>query len=327
MKFNQTSAVALSTLALAACATVETPPEQTFEISEADQAAVNAKKYEILGISPETANDFELSDAALATAVRGPGGAPVGPLAYASPGDAVKAGDMAAFVAAMKLSIERNDSNVPFASAISSIDAAAAEDYERARELADVAAESAELSLLGGFLKAWYLALEGDFDAAVDAELEVGSRLPGLTGDLSLAAMLEAAGLEICDTNTPTEFAAAATVSIMKLVLKVVERDFDELCFENRFVTGLFGFLIAHNLTRRTNADLGVVLGIAGLDLFSHEEIEQIYKLGSSYRRLRQHRNMHLALKDIIDSFLSHPDEETLSDLAGVYQLCLQQDG
>ncbi|RIJ30946.1 tetratricopeptide repeat protein [Henriciella algicola] len=213
MKFHQTSAVALSALALAACATVETTPEQTFEISEADQAAVNAKKYEILGISPETANDFELSDAALATAVRGPGGAPVGPLAYASPGDAVKAGDMAAFVAAMKLSIERNDSNVPFASAISSIDAAAAEDYERARDLADVAAESAELALLGGFLKAWYLALEGDFDAAVDAELEVGSRLPGLTGDLSLAAMLEAAGREeealaVYSAITPSEIEA-----------------------------------------------------------------------------------------------------------------------
>ncbi|WP_370200857.1 hypothetical protein [Roseibium sp.] len=169
------------------------------------------------------------------------------------------------------------------------------------------------------------------FGSRVTAEPEFISELRAVETEdrlrRSTAAMLEAAGLEICDTNTPTEFAAAATVSIMKLVLKVVERDFDQLCFENRFVTGLFGFLIAHNLTRRTNADLGVVLGIAGLDLFSHEEIEQIYKLGSSYRRLRQHRNMHLALRDIIDSFLSHPDEETLSDLAGVYQLCLQQDG
>jgi|GEM_PF-3256245 len=141
------------------------------------------------------------------------------------------------------------------------------------------------------------------------------------------AGMLDAAGLEIIDTNTPTEFAAAATVAIMKLVLRTSGREFDALSFENRFVTGLFGFLMAHNLSRRTNADLGVVLGIAGLDLFSREEIEQIYKLGSSYRRLRQHRQMYLALREIIDQFLSHPDDDSLAMLAGVYQMCLKTEG
>lgn len=143
----------------------------------------------------------------------------------------------------------------------------------------------------------------------------------------NMAGMLDAAGLEICDTNTPTEFAAAATVATMKLVLNTVGRDFDSLSFENRFVTGLFGFLLAHKLSRRTNADLGVVLGIAGLDLFSRQEIDQIYKLGSSYRRLRQHRQMHLALGEIIEQFLSHPDEETLINLAGLYHLCLKPEG
>jgi len=143
----------------------------------------------------------------------------------------------------------------------------------------------------------------------------------------NMAGMLDAAGLEICDTNTPTEFAAAATVATMKLVLNTVGREFDSLSFENRFVTGLFGFLLAHKLSRRTNADLGVVLGIAGLDLFSREEIDQIYKLGSSYRRLRQHRQMHLALGEIIEGFLSHPDEEALANLAGLYQMCLRPEG
>ena len=86
-----------------------------------------------------------------------------------------------------------------------------------------------------------------------------------------LDAMLQEARLEIPDTNTPTEFAAAATVEIMRLVLATAGREFETLSPENRFVTGLFGFLMAHNMSRRTNADLGVVLGIAGLDLFSRE--------------------------------------------------------
>jgi hypothetical protein len=141
---------------------------------------------------------------------------------------------------------------------------------------------------------------------------------------LNLAEMLDGARLEIADTNTPTEFAAVSTVAIMNLVLKTVDRDFETLSTENRFVTGLFGFLMAHNLSRRTNADLGVVLGIAGLDLFSREEIDQVYRLGSSYRRLRQHRQLYSALRQIIDQFLSHPDEETLAVLASGYQLCLR---
>lgn len=140
----------------------------------------------------------------------------------------------------------------------------------------------------------------------------------------NLTGMLEDAGLEICDTNTPTEFAAAATVAIMKLVLNAAGRRFESLSFENRFVTGLFGFIVAHNLSRRTNADLGIVLGIAGLDLFSREEIDQVYKLGSSYRRLRQHRQMHLALGEIVEEFLSHPDAEELQNLATLYRMCLQ---
>lgn len=144
---------------------------------------------------------------------------------------------------------------------------------------------------------------------------------------LKTAGLLEAAGLEIRDTNTPTEFAAAATVAIMRLVLTTADRDFDDLSYENRFVTGLFGFLIAHDLSRRTNADLGVVLGIAGLDLFSREEIDQIYTLGKSYRRLRQHRQIHLALREVINGFLAHPGADTLDDLAGVYKLCLRGDG
>lgn len=150
---------------------------------------------------------------------------------------------------------------------------------------------------------------------AVETEDRLRAKLFHLLGEVRL---------EIQDTNTPTEFAAAATVATMKLVLATVGRSFDSLSPENRFVTGLFGFLIAHNLSRRTNADLGVVLGIAGLDLFSREEIDQVYKLGSSYRRLRQHRQLYSALRQIIDQFLAHPDEETLAMLASGYQMCLR---
>jgi hypothetical protein len=142
----------------------------------------------------------------------------------------------------------------------------------------------------------------------------------------SLAGLLAATDLEIADTNTPTEFTATATVAVMSLILKTVGVKFDDLSFENRFITGLFGFLVAHNLCRRTNADLGVVLGIAGLDLFSREEIDQIYKLGSSYRRLRQNKKTHLALREIVEQFLSCPDEETLEYVAGAYQLCLRSE-
>lgn len=218
MKSQLTSAFALFATALASCATgaAETPPPQ---MSEEDRAAVDARKQSILGALSAYDGVYDVSDAAMATAVLDANGDPVGLLAYASPVDAVKAGDMAAFIAAMKNNMERDGVDIPFSAAISSLDAAADADYERALELVETAVDSEDMTLLGGFLKAWYLAMDDRFDEAVDIHRTVGGRLPGLTGDLSLAALLEAAGRE--------EEALAVYSAITPSTIEAPEHEFD----------------------------------------------------------------------------------------------------
>ena len=182
------AAIILASASLAGCATQTTAQS----LSAEDQAALDARKQNVLGALSAYSGDYDVSPAAMATAVLGADGKPVGLLAYASPVDAVKAGDIAAFIASIQTAALR-EGDSSFAAVISSIDAAAADDPERALSLVEPAVESDDMSIMGGFLKAWYLAMNGQYDEAVDAHRDVSPSLPGLTGDLSLAALLEGA--------------------------------------------------------------------------------------------------------------------------------------
>ena len=220
MKPQLTSAFALFAMALTGCESMSAgQPEPTPQLSDADREAVSERKKAIIGALSAYEGVYDVSEAAMATAVLDEDGEPVGLLAYASPVEAIKAGDMAAFVAAMKNTLVRDGESQPFAAAIASIDAAAAGDYETALTLAETTADDENMAQLGGFLEAWYLALDGQFDAAIDAHRAVGSSLPGLTGDLSLAAMLEAAGRE--------EEALAVYSAITPSKIEAPEHEFD----------------------------------------------------------------------------------------------------
>ncbi|MEZ5997801.1 MAG: hypothetical protein R3B98_03800 [Hyphomonas sp.] len=156
-----------------------------------------------------------LSGAAKATAVIGRDGKPVGVSAYPAPVDAVKAGDMAAFLT-MTRNLDADDrAGSPLLDAFLVLDKAAGGDLEGAR---------AELAQTGGsnedgetgfytYLDAWLLALEGKEAEAIKRHRAAAGSMPGLTGDLSLAAMLEAFGhpdqaLAVYEALTPAKIEA-----------------------------------------------------------------------------------------------------------------------
>ena len=157
-----------------------------------------------------------LSEAAKATAVLADDGTPVGVEAYDAPVDAVKAGDMAAFLA-MTRELETEDRDAsPLFDAFLAIDQAAAGDPEAARKtLTDASARSGEEGETSFYiyLDAWLLALEGKADEAIERHRAAASGMPGLTGDLSLAAMLDALGrpeqaLAVYEAMTPSKIEA-----------------------------------------------------------------------------------------------------------------------
>ena len=209
MKQYITPAIALTALSLAACASQSGPQG----ISGADKAEIDARKQDVLSAMSAYGGMYDVSKPAMATAVRGEDGEPVGLLAYESPTEAVKAGDMAAFIASVKTNAVRDGKATPFGSVVMSIDTAASGNPSDALDQLQPALDSDDMTIMGGFLKAWYLAQDGQFDAAVDAHRDVGARLPGLTGDLSLAALLEVAGREqealaVYRSITPSEIEA-----------------------------------------------------------------------------------------------------------------------
>ena len=163
--------------------------------------------------------DYRVSEAALATAVRNAAGDPVGIQAYETPIRAIEAGDMAAFIALVRLSGESGDMPPGLGNLVLAVDRIAAEDYDEARSyLADGRGEDLDDSILN-LAAAWILALEDDQEGAIEAQRDAAPQLPGLTGDLSLAAMLEALGRE--------EEALAVYAALTPRRIEAPEHEFD----------------------------------------------------------------------------------------------------
>ncbi|CUS56655.1 M48 family metallopeptidase [Hyphomonas sp. KY3] len=198
-RLTLTASILTLSLALGACATEPAPALQEVEAEV-----------------PIAQSAVPLSPAARATAVIGANGKPVGISAYPAPLDAVKAGDMAAFLQ-MTSGLSQEDRDVsPLFDAFLALDRAADGDTVAARNILKTSnSQSDEEGETGfyAFLDAWLLAMDGRPDEAIERHRGAAGAMPGLTGDLSLAAMLEASGrpeqaLAVYEFMTPAEIEA-----------------------------------------------------------------------------------------------------------------------
>lgn len=138
-----------------------------------------------------------LSQAAVATAVRDSSGVVLGADAYETLDDTLKAGDTFAYLMKVKSLSPAVRGEDRILSAYVALDYAAAGKLQAARdELALGSADDGDevASDFYVFLDAWFYALEGDPGEAIQRHRDVVSGMPGLTGELSLAALLEAIG-------------------------------------------------------------------------------------------------------------------------------------
>lgn len=152
---------------------------------------------------------YQPSPSAMATAVFEADGSRRGADAYEIPFDAVTDGNMAAFLELVARDDVSWGEGAELDGLLLGIDRIAARDYDGAREWLETARGSVTGDPVVEFVEAWVLALEGDIDAAISAHRSADGALPGLTADLSLAAMLEAAGrtdeaLAVYQALTPT---------------------------------------------------------------------------------------------------------------------------
>jgi tetratricopeptide (TPR) repeat protein len=202
----RTALLGLSALTLAACASSDltTPRDYSDLPPQTRQLMLTLAAFD---------GDYDVSTETMRTAVIGEDGKPVGLLAYAEPSDAIRAGDTAAFIAAIKATRLNEDDTSEFPNIVESIDLAAGGDFQGAIDLLETAVDDRVAGTTATFLKAWYLAMNDEGDKAISVHRRVSGDLPGLTGDLSLAAMLEALGrtseaLAVYDTMTPKEIKA-----------------------------------------------------------------------------------------------------------------------
>ncbi|MGH1421446.1 MAG: tetratricopeptide repeat protein [Hyphomonas sp.] len=159
------------------------------------------------------AQEAGLSRAAAATAVYDSSGAL---MSYEAPEDALKAGDTFGYLKKLKALGKDEVANDQILSAYLAIDRAAAGDLDAARRELGFGAEGDDPEVTSDFyvfLNAWFYALEGKPEMAIQQHRNVASGMPGLTGDLSLAALLEAIGrpeqaIAVYESITPARIEA-----------------------------------------------------------------------------------------------------------------------
>ncbi len=157
--------------------------------------------------------DYNVSPAAMATAILGEDGKPVGLASYDRPMEAIQAGDVAALIAMVQLAEETGEGPAGLGTVILVVDRLAADDWAGARDLLSTGDKESYAAPMADFIDAWVYALEGAPEKAVDAHRAADARLPGLTAELSLAAMLEALGrtdeaLAVYASMTPSRIEA-----------------------------------------------------------------------------------------------------------------------
>ena len=160
-----------------------------------------------------------LSPAAQATAVRRPDGSRA---SYTSALDALKAGDTAGYLTQLSLLPEGVRTQDRFNTAYLALDRAAAGDTAGARALLGIGADEADNFTVPDFflwMDAWFLAMDGDLPAAIERHRKHSSGMPGITADLSLAALLEIAGRN--------EEALAVYEALTPTLIKAPEHEFD----------------------------------------------------------------------------------------------------
>lgn len=136
----------------------------------------------------------DLSPAAKATSVLDDNGKPLGLDGYADAGEAIRAGDMAAYLEALQDDSENEIVPSNLRALILAVDSLASDDFEGAREVVRQIREDDEDSQLLAYIDSWVFAFEGNEAEAISEHRAAASGLPGYTGDLSLAAMLEGFG-------------------------------------------------------------------------------------------------------------------------------------
>ncbi|MEM9667550.1 MAG: tetratricopeptide repeat protein [Pseudomonadota bacterium] len=132
---------------------------------------------------------------------------------YAEPGDAVRAGDIVAFMDFLRTDEENEIVSPLLRAMLLSIEAISEEDFAGAKSILRDAREDGEESALSTYISSWIQAFEGNAEEAVDEHRSASSGLPGLTADLSLAALLEGLGrddeaLAVYASLTPTRIEA-----------------------------------------------------------------------------------------------------------------------
>lgn len=153
-----------------------------------------ALSLSVAAFGPAPLAHADISDAARATSVLSDAGKPLSIEDYEDANAAVRAGDMAAYLQALADDEENEIMVSSLRALILSVDELADDDIEGARDIVAKVREDDVDSQFLAYINAWIYAFEGDGGKAISEHRAASDGLPGYSGDLSLASLLEGLG-------------------------------------------------------------------------------------------------------------------------------------
>jgi len=169
------------------------------------------------GLAPPAYAD--LSNAARATSVLDDQGKALSIEDYEDANAALRAGDMAAYLEALTDDTDNEITASSLRALILAVDELAEDDVDGARKVVAKVREDDEDSQLLAYVNAWIFAFEGNDSEAIAEHRAASDGLPGYSGDLSLASLLEGLGRN--------EEAVAVYESLIPQDITAPEHDFD----------------------------------------------------------------------------------------------------
>lgn len=219
--------------------------------------------------------------------------------------EALEAGDTHAFLLLLERRADAGEDDEIFSQAWLALDRASREDFAGARQRLGISGPEGFSESVGAFeswLDAWFLAMEGHSGAAIERHRLVSGSMPGITGELSLAAMLEASGR--------TGEALAVYEALTPARIEAPEHEFDPqgLVFNHVRIVITRHALLLHRLGRSQEAQ-------AVYTRLAQAEPEQAVAHGEALESLATGRNLDVSELSVRAGFA-----RSLSDVAAAFQ-------
>ena len=135
-------------------------------------------------------------------------------------------------------------------------------------------------------------------------------------------AALGSKGIQLGFQKDNDQYCIQATSAIVSLIASDAGLEARNLKVDDRFVAGLFVFVVSNHVSLLIGAPFEEVAFIAFVDCLGMEFAQEVDSVGSSYNKMSNEGRVIEAIGTTVVNWISRPTEENFSKLAKLFDVC-----